>query len=169
MAKQKVKTKRPIKLPPVLIQLGRVISVTGMDAVFKFTASSKTLLWCPPSGSSLYCFPKLWIAKPSTGQDFKKAVDSRWDETKAGVNLYQRWSEFEPASGSLGKPPRGFLFKVDRAQSIVYSSDKWVGRNRNYIHEFTSLPIVWANRKTDPTLLVLTGGRIKVQKRGITG
>jgi hypothetical protein len=161
------KVKRPIKLPDVLICLGRAVSVTGAELEFKWPIKAKCQLFCSTTGASLYCL--VATARPSSKSHLEKALKKQHDQVSAGMQLYERWHEFDAASGSLVHAPRGFLFNVDRAVSIVYASDKWVGRARSYIHTFKTPPKVWVNRKTDPTLLVMTGGRIKVSKEGITG
>lgn len=98
-----------------------------------------------------------------------EVISSRRDDVNRGIKLYEDWHEFEPVTGSLWTPPRGFLFRVDRAQHIVYESDKWSGKPQQYIHDFTHPPLMWVNNKTAPTVLVLTGGKIKVRKSGVTG
>lgn len=165
MAKSKVK--KAIKLPDVLICLGRAVSVTGAEMSFKWPIKAKCQLFCSTTGATLYCL--VATAKPSNKADFEKALKNKHDQVATGMKLYESWHDFDPASGSLVRAPRGFLFNVDRAVSIVYASDKWVGRMRSYIHTFKTPPKVWVNRKADPTLLVMTGGRIRVTKEGITG
>ncbi len=165
MAKSKVK--KAIKLPDVLICLGRAVSVTGVEMLFKWPIKAKCQLYCSTSGESLYCLVS--TAKESSKDEFNSAVGKHQKQVDTAVKLYERWHDFDPVSGSIVRPPRGFLFDVDRAESIIYSSDKWVGRTRSYIHTFKTPPKVWVNRKTDPTLLVMTGGRIRVTKEGITG
>jgi hypothetical protein len=166
MARSKIKPKA-IKLPKVLIQLGRAVEVRTDERVFKWTAKSGCNLWCSATGKTLYCL--VTTVKDFSKADLERAVQRSQDTVDAGMKLYEKWSEFDPCSGSLGTPPRGFLHHQGRAQSIIYSSDKWVGTVRKYIHEFKKPPVVWANKKSEPTLLVLSGGHIRVEKRGIVG
>lgn len=160
--------KKPIKMPDVLIQLGRAVSVEFANGdKIVWPANKGCLLYSAVSGRALYCLVS--NKKVSSRADFDSAVDVKIDDVRRGMNLYSKWSDFESTSGSLAKRPKGFLLCLGRAKSIVYNSDKWVSRSRAYIHTFKSMPKVWANKKTNPTLLVLTGGAIRVEKEGITG
>lgn len=160
--------KRPIKMPSVLIQLGTVESIVcDNGTTYRWTIKSNCRLISPPDGKSLYCLIS-GVVK-SDKKRFDQAVEGQTDKLALGMNLYERWNEFDPESASIIKPPRGFLFCVGRTSSITYRSDKWVSRMRRYIHTFKINPKVWVNRKKDPTLLVLTGGKIRTTKDGITG
>ena len=54
------------------------------------------------------------------------------------------------------------------ANHIVYASDKF-GDMAEYIHIFEKLPIVWTDNPKKPRIIALTGGSIRVTKRGIEG
>jgi len=159
---------RPIKIPPVLCCIGRVGEVGTQDSVYKFMVQDLVCLYSPPSGKQLYCL-KTDREKKSSPADFKRAVETHRDQVSKAMKLYKRWHDFDPVSGSLAKSPRGFLYQAGRAAYIIYNSDKWTGRSTNYIHDFVTPPILWVNKKTKPTLLILTGGQIAVKKEGITG
>jgi hypothetical protein len=157
--------KKALKLPGVLITLGRAVEVKGRAVHYTWPAKDKVMLCAATNGKTLYCVS----AKNKTKKNFATLYDARIDQIERGCDLYELWSDFEARSGSVVKPPRGFLFNVDRCESIIYASDKWTGRTQKYIHEFDDPPIVWVNNKTRPTVLVLSGGNIKTTKEGITG
>jgi hypothetical protein len=160
--------KKAIRMPDVLIQLGRAVSVECEDGnKISWTAKSGCLLYSAVSGRTLYCLVSK--KKVTSKEEFDAAVYVKMDKVRRGMDLYSKWSEFESESGSLAQRPKGTLTCLGRAKSIVYSSDKWVLRARSYIHTFINMPKVWANKKTNPTLVVLTGGKIQVKKEGITG
>lgn len=158
----------PIKLPPVLICIGQLKQIETGDTVYKFPLKDKVMLFCAPNGKALYCMA--YTAKKADKAHFEKVAKGKHAQILEGMKLYEKWHEFEPSSGSLCSPPRGFLFDAGRAVSIIYQSDKWTGKKQNYIHTFKICPKLRVNKKsTQPTLLVLTGGRIRVKKEGITG
>ena len=162
------KVNRAINLPAVLIHLGIAVSVTDATGkVYKWPAKLKTGLFVSSAGSTIYCLQ--FVKKVVTGSYFKDVAADRMPEITAGLNLYEKWHEFDSDSGSLTTPPRGFLFDVGRAASIIYSSDKWTGKTRKYIHTFKTKPKLWVNRKKDPKLLVLSGGKIQTTGDGIKG
>lgn len=158
---------KPIKIPPVLCYIGQVREVDTDTGKFKFKIKDRVMLYTTTNGKKLFCLKS--SAKKSKKADFEKAVENKHEQVSDAMDLYRQWHAFDAVSGSLASVPRGFLFDAGRAIHIIYSSDKWGGKKRNYIHEFKTPPKVWANKKKDPTLLVLTGGNIAVKKEGITG
>lgn len=168
MAKKRTKlTKKSLRLPTVLCGLGRTLEVICDDITYRWPAKDKCKLYSSITGKELY---SLCLSDSSiTESDFADRVSKNKADVHKGLNLYKKWHDFESANGSVTKPPRGFLFFVGRATAIKYASDKWTGRTKHFIHDFTKCPKVWVNNKTAPTVLVLSGGKIAVKKEGITG
>lgn len=159
---------KPIKLPKVLVCIGQCNEIKTDDGVYNFRIKDKVMLFSTTNGKTLYCMA--YKALKTSNDEFKTRVQSNQSQVSTGMNLYEKWHEFEPVSGSVCKPPKGFLFDAGRCVHIIYTSDKWVGKKRKYIHTFKSKPKCWVNKKsTAPTLLALTGGKIRVRKDGITG
>lgn len=161
------KTKKSLKLPPVLATLGRAVEVKGQHVHFSFPAKDNVVLLAAPNGKTLYCIQI--EKKATTGAEFLDIWEKHKTEAEKGAALYEKWNDFEVQSGSVIKKPRGFLWQVDRCHMIVYESDKWSGKKHKYIHEFKHPPLMWVNKKTAPTVLVLSGGKIRTTERGITG
>lgn len=158
---------KPIKIPSVLCCIGQALEVLGEKQKYKFKVKDRVFLYTDTAGKKLYCLKT--VEKKAKKSDFDRAIEKKHSQVSEAMKLYKNWHDFDAVSGSLASPPRGFLFDVDRAVHIIYNSDKWVGRNRKYIHEFKTPPKIWVNKKTEPTLLVMTGGKIAVKKEGITG
>lgn len=158
---------KAIKIPPVLCCIGQAVEVAGELDTYKFKVKDRVFLYSAPDGKKLYCLKS--NDKKSKNSDFKKAIEKKKNAVSEAMKLYKNWHNFEAISGSLMAPPRGFLFDVDRAVHIIYTSDKWIAKKRSYIHDFKKRPKIWVNKKTKPTLLVLTGGQIAVRKEGIIG
>lgn len=159
---------KPIKIPRVLVCIGQLNEIKTEDQTYRLKIKDKIMLFSSVNGKTLYCMS--YTEKKTDNDDFKRHVQSKQTDVLKGMNLYETWHEFEPISGSICKPPKGFLFDVGRCIHIIYTSDKWVGKKRKYVHEFKKRPKCWVNKKsTIPTLLVLTGGKIAVRKDGIKG
>jgi len=158
--------KKPLQLPPILVCLGSVVQLSGDGIDLRWTAKCPKL-FCPPDGRSIWAI----YAKPkwSTDADFDRAISGREHRLMAALSLYEKWHEFEPISGSLFEQPRGFLFCAGPVDSIVYRSDKWTGKEQKYIHTFDTKPQAYVNRKTDPSIVSICGGRIIIGKDGIKG
>lgn len=159
--------KRAIKLPPVLATLGRAIEVEGIELRYKFLKRDNVDLYATPDGKTLYCLQAK--KKRATFDEFSRAWERNKDKAEQGVGLYERWNDFDVSAGTLATAPRGFFFQVDRCKSIIYESPKWEGSNNKYIHEFKTPPLMWVNKKSAPTVLMLSGGKIRTTSRGITG
>lgn len=159
--------KRAIKLPPVLATLGRAIEVEGTSVRYKFLKKDDVGLYATPDGKTLYCLNAK--KKRATFDEFSKAWERNKTKAEQGVHLFEEWNDFDSNAGSLATAPRGFFFQVDRCQCIIYESPKWEGSNNKYIHEFKTPPLMWVNKKSAPTVLMLSGGKIRTTSRGITG
>lgn len=159
--------KKALKLPPVLSALGRAVEICCGDVVYRWTVKDNVLLYASKSGRRLYCIKTK--KKMTSGAQWAQAITKRRKQVDKAVALYEKWHEFDAITGSIMTAPRGFMFKVGRASHIIYASDKWTGRMTKYIHEFRSPPVCWVNRKTAPTVVELTGGKIHIRKAGITG
>ena len=62
------------------------------------------------------------------------------------------------------------LVELVKALDIGYQSDKWTGTAQDYLHEFTSKGKgVRLYATPDGSALVLAGGKLNVEDRGITG
>ncbi len=159
--------KRAIKLPAVLCCLGQAVEVQGENELYKLRQKDRILLYTNPAGRELYCLKA--SPRKTNPAAFQTALESHKGQVNAGMNLYKRWHDFNAVSGSLAACPRGFLFNTDRCVHIVYKSDKWTARIRSFIHTFKHPPMVWVNKYDGPDLVVLSGGKIRVTKEGITG
>jgi hypothetical protein len=159
--------KRAIKLPPVLATLGRVIEVDGLEVRYKFLKKDNVGLYATPDGKTLYCLKA--NKKRATFEEFTQIWERNKTKAEQGVRLFEEWNDFDSKAGSLATSPRGFFFLVDRCRSIIYESPKWEGRNNKYIHDFKTPSLMWVNKKSAPTVLMLSGGKIRTTSRGITG
>lgn len=159
--------KKPLKIDPVLVCLGQALEVRIGDILYKWKVKEKMGLYSSVDGKKLFILQM--APKKITPAEFMAKIDSNQAKVDKAVALYERWHEYEPVSGSILVPPRGFLFDVGRATSILYNSDKWTGKKTRYVHEFKQPPIGWVNSKKAPKALVLTGGNIRVKAEGITG
>lgn len=155
---------KAIKLPKVLIFLGYVNEIKGENVHYYFPEKSKVLLATDSGGKRLFAIGKVKKKqiKEEIGEKYEKQLST-------GVKIFQKWHDFDPSQVEKISVSPGFLFRVDRCSAIVYTSDKWEGKKNKYLHEFKTRPLMKANNKTKPSLLVLTGGKIRVTEKGITG
>ena len=175
-------TKKPLKIDNPLVCLGYAVNLT-FTAKEPWKMSGKGTIevdreikWQKKDGFELYSNTKgnhLWIIKTSRKNvdktKFNDSLSKNREKIDKALKLYADWHETDALTGSIMVPPRGFLFRLGRAVSILYSSDKYSGKQRRYIHTFDAPPIVWANSTKSPLAILLTGGKISVKNEGITG
>jgi len=165
MAK-KIESKRAIKVPNVLVTLGKCLEIKGTH-VHYFFPSKENISLCSDIGNKLYAIKTNQKLTPK--KYFLQLWENEITKIEKAIELYEKFHDFETKSGTIIKPPRGFWWNVDRCEMIVYSSDKWSGKRQKYIHEFKNPPLIWVNHKTNPALVMLSGGRIKITPAGIRG
>jgi hypothetical protein len=153
------KAKRPW-LPATLVALATPLSIDleGGETL-KFPLSGKFVLGSNKSGT------ELWIVSEKGGKNVR-ATDEK------GEKLYESFTGFEhdDVAKLVQIKPRS-MSRLGRAMSLTYRSDKFSrpGKNSDYVHPFQHYPTVSVDNLSQPTIVALRGGRIKVKKEGITG
>lgn len=161
------KTKIAIKLPDVLVELGRAVEVKGTHVHYSFPKKDRVILCATPDGKTLFCLKK--TAANVRSADLETSAGKKRSTIEKSAALFEKWSDFEADQAEPIKRVTGFLHRVDRCHYIVYESDKWEGKKNQYIHEFKKPPVMWVNNLTAPTVLKLSGGDIRTTAKGITG
>lgn len=146
---------KPPKVPLTLVELGRCVELGLEDRTWKWTIRENWILTSSQSGKRLFMF-----ARPKTS----KEKPAKLDRAKKLYSAFQghKWDEY--LQGKL----YALRSKAGRAIHVVYNSDKF-GPRRDYIHHFSTPPIVWADRIKNPRIVALTGGHIRITARGIEG
>jgi hypothetical protein len=90
-----------------------------------------------------------------------------------GAKTFKRWHGFDPHSivrtrkNTRGVPP--VLVKLGDVPEIVYSSDKWTGKQETYIHKTGQPRPMLCTAPDGKGPLFIIGGRVKVTARGLVG
>lgn len=157
--KKSKSAKRP-RLPALLVDLATPVSIDLEDGEqLKFPRSGNYALGSNRKGT------ELWIVSRKGGKNVR-AIDD------AGEKLYETFTGFEhdDIAKMVQVKPRSMI-RFGRATNIVYRSDKFSkpGNTSDYIHPFKHYPTVSVDDMSNPSIVALRGGRIKVRKEGITG
>jgi hypothetical protein len=101
----------------------------------------------------------------------KNPISKREAQKKLQKDAEEKYLEFH------AKPPRrrkkimlpdlGEMVELGSALEIGYRSKKWTGKAENYLHKFGKKVSLLAS--ADGKALVITGGDLNVESRGITG
>ena len=154
MPLKKNPSSKKVRLPRKVVDLGRLVELTFADGTVWSPRKKLVHLCSSESGRTLWI---LTVSKENT----KKQPRSR---------LYRDFTGYYSSgvrTAQVSEPSS--LKKSGRVQSVVYSSKKWDGRMREYIHTFRHHPVAHADNLKHPTFVKISGSRIRVQKRGITG
>lgn len=165
--------KSSTKMPGVVSILGKAIELKARlnngDEVIYMWPGRKTKKGNPchlasnPDGTALYVIPRTKGEKPAPNEKNSKKISR-------AAKLYENFTDLEiddPILLSITEPT---FKKAGCAIHIVYRSDKWTLKDTDYIHTFKHPPIVHVSGGVkNPKMIALTGGRIRVQPRGIVG
>jgi hypothetical protein len=83
------------------------------------------------------------------------------------ARLFQRWADFPAHAAAVIEVPRVSLHRIGTACALSYYSDKWTGKTRAYIHNFSLEPEIYACDKSK--IFTIFSKRIRVTKDGIKG
>lgn len=146
-----------IRIPKTLVLLGEPIEiVTDSGDIWNFQRG-KFYFASSMSGR------ELWILPRPTSQTTVKEIP------KDAAKLFKRFTGWHPdkafrfAEDSFSAKSFGF------AESVAYRSNKWTGKQVGYIHTFENSTPIQVDNKNTPGVWRLSGIKLKVEARGITG
>jgi len=91
----------------------------------------------------------------------------KWSTNPAAEALFKRFNHRSPTGSQAVQVPNAKQ-RIGRVHHIAYRSTKF-GPCQSFIHVFEKSPWVWVDSESNPRILVITGGNIKITKRGIEG
>lgn len=92
-------------------------------------------------------------------------------EVNRALGLFRSWAGRDAESVEVAQLPPGsprVLVRLGDLMGVLYRSDKWGGKARDYIHE-TDRPRPSLFATPDGRMLVLAGGKIRVRPEGLVG
>ena len=150
-----------MEIPSTLILLGEPIEVllgTEMDSANAWTFQKNKFYFATDTNGV-----ELWILpKPKTKRITKKV-------SVKSAQLFRRFSGWHPDKAWLCEVSEFTPKAFGNCLAIAYRSNKWSGRKVSYIHTFESDMAVKVDDKKNPGVWRITGAKLKVEARGITG
>lgn len=150
-------------IPKVTVQLG-IPGYLSLDngETYTFPRKYKYVLCSNVGGNQLYIYP------------VRKKKNVKFPETrqaKKAKALFEKWSRWSASKASKASISIKKLSRLSRATEITYYSDKFSqsGKKIGYKHKFTRPPTVSVDSRASPSIFRLSGGRIRITKRGIEG
>jgi len=148
------------RFPSFLVDLATIISIDLENGdKLKFPLNGNYSLASNIAGN------QIWIISRKGA----KSVDA---SDEKGSKLYEKFTGFEHDNiAKLVQLSPKNMVRIGRAMNIVYRSDKFsaTGKVSKYIHAFQQYPIVSADNIRSPKIIAIRGGKLKIERRGITG
>lgn len=142
----------------------RPIEIPQLAAV-KFDEGEEPQLYWSPQTASLYVFPRL----PTPN------ACMRPNPEMTAAEVYQQWAQRPAECAHIVDVPEVDVQLVGNLDTIVYRDDKWHDRNpdphkqgsQEYIHQFGDGVGIWSSEGTTPEAVVMTGGCLELDPRGL--
>lgn len=152
------------RLPAVLVELGKALEL-GLTSGRSIKFKSGFLLGSNVSGDRLFVLPvERRISKSGVSTGGGGAL------VEQAKKLYKRFTDFQSSKSYKLKITDYILKKIGNAAFVAYRSDKWSGKNVDYIHTFDAITELWADDADEKKArLFALRGSIAVKKEGITG
>lgn len=143
-----------VRIPRRVVSLGRCVELIFVDGTTWKPRRYTTHLCSSESGKTLWI---LTVSKENT----KVVPESK---------LYQQFTGYVVSGARIAnvREPSS-LSRSRQVKSIVYESDKWDNKKREYIHTFRTKPRAYTDNIGNPSFVKISGGRIRVKPEGITG
>lgn len=153
-------TGRVSRIPALLVDIADARAVELEDgSTLRFALKDRYALCCNRKGD------EIWIMSRKRS----KRVSAEGQDANA-ERLYERFTGYEADEvGNLVQFPPITLERVGRAISVKYRSDKFSRNSHDYLHPFKFYPTVSVDRKKNPRVIALRGGKIQVTTEGIKG
>lgn len=152
-----------------LVDLGVLIEYTYIDAsavlqICRFDDRAPPRLYWNDQRKSLYCFPQTSYGPCGEPDPYSNEA-----------TMFKRWAQRDPVCVREVDIPEVQVRLFGNMDTLVYRSDKWHGFNpdeavegsQEYIHQLGDGVGLWEAPGNPPAALVMTGGCLDVEERGI--
>ena len=147
--------KKIIRLPRRVVNLGRCVEIHFDDGTIWKPKSRKVDLCCSESGKTL------WVLPVSTEKKVRYPRPCK---------LYERFHGYLVSGVKTANvEDEGRLSRSGQVEAVVYESDKWDNKKREYIHTFRHKPRAYADNIDNPSFVKISGGKFRVKPEGIVG
>lgn len=152
-----------MKIPTQLVELGIGLELDCDTWEWTWNISDKMRLFSNPRGDQL-----VLLFSPKLGAPLKHPRNEKKQNFTKAKGLYGRFNGFEYDSINAHSVADSKLKRIGTANHIGYRSDKFSGKQSNYLHEFDCNPTVWTDHDL-PHVIVISSIKLRVTRRGIEG
>lgn len=161
-----------MKYPKAYAMLGHCVELVltheGYDYTHTWPVSgqNRRLLLAGENGKSLL------LVKPRKQRAAKDNDFARnQDKLNKAIDVFESFADKLAIKINRMNIPNYKLKRFGRVKHIIYHSEKW-GKKQAYIHEFknpTYAAINYTSNGKNPPILLVTGNKLKITRRGIEG
>lgn len=152
-----------MRIPIQLVELGVALELDCSTWEWTWNISDKMRLFSNPRGDTL-----VLIYSPTLGRPLKGSKKSKKHDFEKAKGLYGRFTGFKYDSIKAHSLADVKTRRIGTANHIGYRSDKWHGKQTNYLHEFDCSPTVWVDSEY-PHVVIIRSKKLRVTSRGIEG
>lgn len=142
-----------------VVALGAIDGLITVDDAMQWNEHT----WKP--APTLFYAPSRRILFWLTG--YGKSKWKREAMTGEAAAKFREWSRRESEHTTTLKIPDVDMRSIGRATQIEYTSDKWGGKKKEYVHEFSRAVKAYRYERGSKELTAVRGGRMTVNDRGI--
>jgi hypothetical protein len=155
--------------PGDVVDLGAILEYTFIDGdanlqIIRFADGDAPSLFWSERNRTLYVFP--------TAENESCRKPDPWSSESV---MFKRWAQREPQCERVLDVPEVDVQLLGNLDTIIYRSDKWHDRNpdpsvagsQEYIHQVGDGVGLWQSAGNPPAAIVMTGGCLDVEERGI--
>jgi len=144
-------------IPAALVLLGEPIEVS--------TDSGDT--WTFARGQFYFASngtgTELWILPKPTKRKITRSIP------RSAANLFRKFAGWHPDNAWRFEIESFKPIPFGSCLSVAYRSNKWTGRSVGYIHTFENKTAISVDDQNHPSVWRMTGAKLMVESRGITG
>jgi len=145
-------------IPSILVELGRAVEIqTANGDIWEFPKSGRFVLTTNPEGKG-----KLFIFSATSNKPISKTSEKAEKLRRSFTGKMDIKTRIVDVSEKK-------LIRFGVCKAVVYESDKYGRTLKEYIHDFKTAPVLNVDSIYEPRIVVISGSKIRVTERGITG
>jgi hypothetical protein len=160
--------------PAAVVQHGKCIEVVvevgdGTVRKFNWPKTGQRSMWLLTDTNGTRLMICRYNKVPITDEEFIRRLRAAGGTAENAIAQWMESTGTDAAQGAISKLPERRIENIGRCLSLAYYFDAKHRDRDPREHRFSVPPLVKADNKSNPALIVISGGRLEVTRRGIEG